>query len=104
MSSTSESGTTLRSIQKCEHCGSWTDGQKTFCQHCGEMLDLAHRKERWELEKKWAEWFAFMKYVKIKGSNNNLFLLFIEKLIQTGQFILTIIILSVTLILFFLPG
>lgn len=94
----------VKSTQKCEHCSYWTDGKKSFCSECGEILDLAHRKERSDLEKKWQEWSAFMQYVKLKGSDKNMFLLFLEKCIQTGQFILTIIIVIVTLILFLIPG
>jgi hypothetical protein len=93
-----------RSIQKCEHCSQWTDGNKAFCQHCGEMLDVSFRKERWELEKKLRDLPGFMEWVKIKGAARNPFLFVIEKLIQGGQVIITAIVALITFILLALPG
>ncbi len=93
-----------QSIQKCEHCEFWTDGKKAFCSKCGEILDLKYRSERWELLKKSDNFSVFMKYVSFKKSSTNSFIWLLEKIIQGGQLILAIIVLLVTLILFFLPG
>jgi hypothetical protein len=94
----------IRSTQKCEHCGNWTDGNKAFCQFCGEILDVRFRHERTELEQKLKNLPGFMEFIKIKGSDKNLIFWGIEKMLQTGQFIITIIVALVTLILLALPG
>lgn len=96
--------TDTRSIQKCEHCETWTDGKKAFCCSCGEILDLEFRKSRWELHKRLEELPGFMEWYKIKGSDKNYLLLFIEKIIQGGQLILTLMVALVTLFLLILPG
>ncbi len=87
--------------KKCEHCFNWTDGNKAFCAHCGEILDLDYRKEIDELAKKET---ALMSYYKIKNADSNILLLLIEKLIQGGQLIVMAIIALVTFILVLLPG
>ncbi|MCU0423273.1 MAG: hypothetical protein MUC81_10720 [Bacteroidia bacterium] len=92
------------SIQKCEHCDYWTDGNKAYCSSCGEILDLEFRKERASLEKKLKELPLFMEWFTLKRARNNPFYFILEKLIQGGQFILMIVVLIVTIILFLLPG
>jgi hypothetical protein len=94
----------LRSNQKCEHCDYWTDGKKAFCSHCGEMLDLEYRQKRWELERKIEQLPGFMEWFKLKGSDKNIFLWLIEKSIQSGQLVLTVVVALVTFILLLLPG
>ncbi|MFN4972421.1 MAG: hypothetical protein ACK45I_06035 [Bacteroidota bacterium] len=96
--------TETRAIQKCEHCETWTDGKKAFCCSCGEILDLEFRKNRWELHKRMNELPGFMDWFKLKGSDRNILLLFIEKLVQGGQLILTLLVALVTCILLLLPG
>lgn len=68
------------------------------------MLDGSYRQERWELEKKLRELPGFMEWVKINGSTKNPFLYVLEKLVQTGQLIITAIVALVTFILLALPG
>ncbi|HAD10836.1 MAG TPA: hypothetical protein DCF33_00205 [Saprospirales bacterium] len=96
--------TEIRSIQKCEHCETWTDGKKAFCCSCGEMLDLEYRKNRWELHKRLQDLPGFMDWYKLKGADKNILLLILEKMIQGGQLILTAVVAFITLILLLLPG
>ncbi|MFN9519411.1 MAG: hypothetical protein ACK574_06715, partial [Bacteroidota bacterium] len=67
-------------------------------------LDLEFRKNRWELHKRMNELPGFMDWFKLKGSDRNILLLFIEKLVQGGQLILTLLVALVTCILLLLPG
>ncbi|MFN7313507.1 MAG: hypothetical protein ACK5UI_08495 [Bacteroidota bacterium] len=92
------------SIQKCEHCSIWTDGNKAYCSECGEILDLNFRKERHELQKKLENLPLFMDWVKLNNSRKNPFLFLLEKMIQGGQLIVSIIVLLVTVFLFLMPG
>lgn len=94
----------VRSIQKCEHCHYWTDGQKAFCSECGEILDIEFRKERWRLSQQWQELGGLMNYVRFKKARSNPFFWVLEKFVQTGQMIIAVLVLIVTIILFLLPG
>lgn len=93
-----------KSIKKCEHCKQWTDGEKAFCGHCGEILDKKYREERAELEKEQQEGTPLMKMVKLKKAENSTFWRFIEKGIQSGQMVLVFFIALVIVILGLLPG
>ena len=90
--------------KKCEHCSNWTDGNRAFCEHCGEILDYKYRKEIHELEKKQENEPVLMKFIKIKNSDKNIFLFLIEKIIRGGQALVLGIIALVTLLLLALPG
>jgi predicted nucleic acid-binding Zn ribbon protein len=92
------------SQKKCEHCSNWTNGEKAFCSYCGEILDDEFRRKRDELEQKEKLGSIFINYYKIKHSDTNLLLFFIEKIIQGGQAIVIGIIALVTFILLLLPG
>ena len=92
------------SIKKCEHCHQWTNGNKAFCEKCGEILDLEYRKERDDKSKDPKAEPFLLNWYKINGSQSNLFYFLIEKGIQGGQLILMGIIALVTLILLLLPG
>lgn len=94
----------ISSKQKCEHCHYWTDGAKAFCSECGEILDLEYRKEQSELADKWKNFNGLMDWVKLPKSQSNKVVWFVEKLIQSGQLILMLLMALVTFILFLLPG
>jgi hypothetical protein len=96
--------TTNINQKKCEHCQKWTDGNKAFCEFCGEILDFGYRKDLHELEKKWQNQSLLMDDFKIKNSDKNKFLFVIEKLVQGGQAIIIGIITLVTIVLMALPG
>lgn len=89
--------------KKCEHCDRWTDGNKAFCNFCGEILDLKYRNERNELEKELGDVPMLFDYFKIKNSDKNWLLFIIEKTIQGGQAIIFGIISLVTFVLLALP-
>lgn len=90
--------------KKCEHCNSWSNGEKAFCSTCGEILDYKYRKEIDELEKKWQNQSILMDFVKLKNSENNFFIKFIETIIRGGQLIILSIIAITTFVLMALPG
>lgn len=90
--------------KKCEHCQNWTNGDKAFCSNCGEILDYKYRKKMDDLDKYWQKQSVFMNLFKIKNSENNLLLKFIESIIRGGQLIVMSIITLTTIILLALPG
>ena len=92
------------SIKKCEHCLNWTNGNKAFCENCGEILDLEYRKERDEKSKDLTAAPFLLNWYKIKGSDKNPVYFIVERLIQGGQLILMGIIALITFILIVLPG
>ena len=92
------------SIKKCEHCLKWTNGNKAFCENCGEILDLEYRKERDEKTKDLSAAPFLLNWYKINGSDKNPFYFIIERLIRGGQLILMGIIALITFILIILPG
>ncbi|MFY8021835.1 MAG: hypothetical protein ACOVP1_11575 [Bacteroidia bacterium] len=92
------------SIKKCEHCEQWTNGNKAFCEKCGEILDLEYRKERDDKSKDPKAEPFLINWFKFDGSRNNILYFLIEKGIQGGQLILMGIIALITLILLLLPG
>ncbi|MCF8253087.1 MAG: hypothetical protein K9H61_02740 [Bacteroidia bacterium] len=94
----------ISSTKKCEHCSKWTNGEKAFCEHCGEILDKKYREERAELEREQREGSPMMKMVKIKNSENNKLLFWLERSIQSGQMVLIFLIAFVAIILALLPG
>ncbi len=98
------SSQTNSSIKKCEHCLQWSDGEKAFCEHCGEILDKKYREERAELEKEQREGTPFMKRVKLKQANNSILWKLIEKSLQSGQMLLIAFFIIITIILALMPG
>ncbi len=92
------------SIQKCEHCERWTDGDKAFCGHCGEILDQKFRNERWELDQKLQKLPGFMEWINLKGADKNKLIFLFQLFIRSGQFILTLVVALITFILLILPG
>lgn len=92
------------SIRKCEHCQNWTNGNKVFCAHCGEIIDDSYRKEMAELEQKQQEQPLLWEWFKLKGSDSNPVLRIIGKFIQSGQAVLMGLISLITLLLLALPG
>lgn len=94
----------LNSIQKCEHCEKWTDGNGAFCSHCGEILDQKFRNERWELDQRLKNLPGFMEWVTLKGADKNKLIFLFQLFIRSGQFILTLVVALITLILLLLPG
>ncbi|OYU96093.1 MAG: hypothetical protein CFE21_06695 [Bacteroidetes bacterium B1(2017)] len=92
------------SIKKCEHCQQWTDGEKAFCTHCGEILDKKYREERAELEKEQREGTPMMKWVRLKQANNSKFWFLVEKALQSGQMFLVFFFIVITIILLLMPG
>jgi hypothetical protein len=91
-------------LQKCEHCSNWTDGTKAFCSSCGEILDQHFRQEHSELPQKWESFPGLISYTKLNQASRSKWVWLLEKLINTGEFLLSALILLVTLVLFFLPG
>ncbi len=98
------SSQTNSSIKKCEHCLKWTDGEKAFCEHCGEILDKKYREERAELEKEQSEGTPFMKRVQLKQAKNSFFWKLVEKSLQSGQMLLIAFFIIITIILALMPG
>lgn len=93
-----------KSIKKCEHCGQWADGEKAFCNHCGEILDKKYREERAELEREQREQSPMMRFVKFKKAETSPFWKFLEKMVHSGQMVIVFLIALVTIILAILPG
>lgn len=92
------------SIKKCEHCQQWTDGEKAFCSHCGNLLDEKVLSERQALQDHMKKQYLLVKYIRLKGSDNNKFLLVLEKMIQGGQFIISLIVGLITFLLLLMPA
>lgn len=94
----------LEYLKKCEHCQQWTDGNKAFCGHCGEILDKKYREERAELEREQQEQSPMMRFVKLKKAENSPFWKWVETMIRSGQMVIVFLIAFITVILALLPG
>ncbi len=93
-----------KSIKKCEHCQDWTDGEKAFCIHCGEILDRKYREERAQLEVEQKEGTPLMKWVKLRQSNDSKLWYFAEKAMQSGQLVMVVFFIIIITILAIMPG
>lgn len=94
----------LYSLKKCEHCQQWTDGNKAFCGHCGEILDKKVREEWAEMEKEQQEQSPMMRFIHIPKAKHSKFWRYIEKMVHSGQLVIVFLITLITAFLLLLPG